>query len=167
MTQPFKLRTATASDLDALNRVIEAAVMTWQLPERIKRLSLPSYRYTEVDLAHLQIVVSVDVKGQILGVVSWEPADKRDCPPGKTGLLLYGLYVDPAAQGKGIGSTLLDAAITAARNANADGLLVKAQADAVDFFARRGLQALPIEDQTRHYSNRMWKTMPVEKAANN
>jgi hypothetical protein len=35
---------ATSAYLDALNAVIEAAVMTRNLPKRVKRLSLPSYR---------------------------------------------------------------------------------------------------------------------------
>ena len=55
----INLRPALKTDLDAINRVIEAAVMTWKLPERVKRLSLPSYRYTLADFAHLEMVVAV------------------------------------------------------------------------------------------------------------
>ena len=59
MTSPdFILRPACGSDLDAVNGVIEAAVMGWHLPERVKRLSLPSYRYTRTDIDHMQVVVA-------------------------------------------------------------------------------------------------------------
>lgn len=36
------LRPATADDLEAVNRVIENAVMTWDLPDRVKRLASPA-----------------------------------------------------------------------------------------------------------------------------
>jgi hypothetical protein len=49
----ISIRTARESDLGALNEVIEACVMGWNLPERVKRLSLGSYRYQPHDLAHL------------------------------------------------------------------------------------------------------------------
>ena len=62
------LRTARQADLEAINRVIEAAVMTWDLPERVKRLSLPSYRYTSVDFEHFEIVVAEDDRQSMLGI---------------------------------------------------------------------------------------------------
>jgi hypothetical protein len=44
------------------------------------------------------------------------------------------------------------AALTDAR-----GLLVKAQHEAVGFFVRRGLNTLPVEDDSRDYPYRLWK----------
>ena len=46
----LNLRPAAPDDLEEVNQVIEAAVMTWDLTERVKRLSLPSYRYNAHDL---------------------------------------------------------------------------------------------------------------------
>jgi GNAT superfamily N-acetyltransferase len=155
----INIRPATLDDLPAINRVIEAAVMTWDLPERVKRLSLPSYRYDAFDFDHLQIVVADDASGQLVGLASWEAADPRDCPADRNGLLLHGLYVDPAAQRAGVGSALLHAALAAVSERGCDGLLVKAQADAVGFFMARGLEPLPVEDHARHYANRFWKAM--------
>jgi len=158
MNPTTHIRPANLDDLPAINRVIEAAVMTWDLPERVKRLTLPSYRYNEHDFEHLQMVVAIDPAGSIVGVASWEAAEPRDCPADSTGLLLHGLYVDPAAQRSGIGSALLTAAGQAAHDAGVDGLLVKAQADAVGFFSRCGMQPLAVEDSARHYSHRFWKS---------
>ncbi len=53
-TVDVKVRAETKIVLDAINHVIEAAVMIWDLPERVKRLSLSSYYYTEQDLNHYQ-----------------------------------------------------------------------------------------------------------------
>lgn len=151
------LRPAQANDLDVLNAVIERAISTWNLPERVKRLSLPSYRYQEHDLSHLHIVVAEDKARAIAGVAAWEAANPRDAPAGKRGLLLHGLYVDPAKQKQGIGSRLLEAALQAARAGGFDGLLVKAQADAIGFFAARGMARMPVENPERDYPHRYWQ----------
>ena len=151
-----RVRPAGADDLAALNGVVERAVMTWRMAERVKRLSLPSYRYHARDLDHLHLVVAEDPLHAIVGVAAWEPATPRDLPDGRRGLLLHGLYVDPAHQRRGLGSVLLDAATVAARTAGYDGVLVKAQADASGFFAGRGLPPLPVRDPARDYPHRFW-----------
>lgn len=159
-TTEITIRAANKDDLPALNRVIEAAVMTWDLPERVKRLSLPSYRYDELDLDHHSTVVAETEGNTVVGVAAWEAATARDCPPGKSGLLLHGLYVEPSCKGRGIGSALLQQALDAATQAGVDGLLVKAQADALGFFERQGMGLLPAEDEERQYANRLWRNAP-------
>ena len=149
------LRVAGVDDLGAINRVVEAAFMTWNLPERVKRLSLPHYRYDEMDLRHLDLVLA-ELDAEVVGVAAWEAANPADCPSGSAGLLLHGLYVLPTRMGRGIGTRLLGAARAAAQRQGYAGVLVKAQADAVGFFKRAGLQALPIEDAARHYAARLW-----------
>jgi GNAT superfamily N-acetyltransferase len=151
------IRPAVEADLPAINRVIEAAVMTWRLPERVKRLSLPSYRYTELDLEHFGMVVAEDPDERILGVAAWEPADDSDTPQRLSGLLLHGLYVSPTCHHRGIGRMLLRQAEQAALREGRNGLLVKAQEDAIGFFAARGMQRLEVQDAARHYPNRYWK----------
>jgi GNAT superfamily N-acetyltransferase len=133
--------------------------MTWDLPERVKRLSVSSYRYTGLDLKHLDMVVAEDASQGIVGVAAWEPADARDSPAGERTLLLHGIYVDPAQQRRGIGAALLRAAEQAAAEQHYSGLLVKAQEDATAFFIAQGMERLPVEDAARHYANRFWKRL--------
>ena len=151
----FTLRHAGSADLPALNQVVQAAFMTWHLPERVKRLSLPSYLYDDMDLQHLQLMLA-ERAGRVVGVAAWEPAAPQDCPGSTPGLLLHGLYVHPEEGRRGVGRELLHAARAAAAAAGLGGVLVKAQADAVGFFERLGLQALPVEDTARHYARRFW-----------
>lgn len=130
--------------------------MTWKLPERVKRLALPSYRYGLHDLDHLQFRVAERAEDGIVGIAAWEVADPNDLPKGNTGLLLHGLYVKPARQHGGIGTRLLGEAMVAVHTQKLDGLLVKAQPDAEGFFLARGLERLPTADPQRHYAHRLW-----------
>ncbi len=161
MTLPadLSLRPATTADLGRLNAVIKAAVLSWSLPERVKRLSLPSYLYQPHDLEHLRLVVAESSAEGMVGVAAWEPASPGDAPTGTKAMLLHGIYVRPQLHRSGIGSMLLDAAAKAARQAGYDGLLVKANPDAQAFFVARGLDPLPVEDPTRDYPYRYWRPL--------
>jgi GNAT superfamily N-acetyltransferase len=156
ISSQLELRLAVGDDLGAANAVIERAVMTWKLPERVKRLAMPSYRYAGYDLKFLHIVVAEDSATGIVGVAAWEPAAVHDGPRGCRGLQLHGIYVDPDQQRRGVGACLLSAARTAAREEGYDGLLVKAQADATGFFERQGLCKLPLLHPDRDYPHRYW-----------
>ena len=59
-------------------------------------------------------------------------------------------------QRHGVGGRLLAAAAAAARDQGCDGLLVKAQADAVGFFEARGLDRLAVEGVEQDYPRRFW-----------
>lgn len=130
--------------------------MTWNLPERVKRLSLPSYRYSSADFNYLQMVVAEDETHTIIGVAGWEQADPKDTPAGHSALLLHGIYVEPSHHRQGVGRELFHAAVQAVRQHRYSGLLVKAQADADGFFVAQGMNRLSVEDPLRHYANRFW-----------
>ena len=150
------LRNAGLQDLAAVNLIVENAVMTWKLPERVKRLSLSSYRYTETDFDFLTFLVAQNTNEQLIGVAALEPANARECPNGKKALLLHGIYVLPACHRQGIGRRLITACIQFAAEQGYSGLLVKAQADAVDFFRALGWRKLEVEIEQRDYVNRYW-----------
>jgi N-acetylglutamate synthase-like GNAT family acetyltransferase len=152
-----KIRKANKGDLDATNRVVEAAVMTWQLPERVKRLAMPSYHYNETDLEHYEIVVAESGVG-VVGVAAWDTAPHQG-PGDAKAFLLHGIYVHPEQQHRGIGSHLLQSAEQAARTHKYDGVLVKAQKDAERFFQASGLEKLDPQDVVRDYENRYWKPL--------
>jgi predicted N-acetyltransferase YhbS len=163
ITSQINLRPAEKADLPAVNKVIERAVKTWKLPERVIRLAMPTYLYTGHDLQHLHIVLAEDSTVGVIGVAAWEAAAVRDCPEGRRGLLLHGLYVDPGQQQRGTGRRLLSAAAAAAREQGYDGLLVKAQADAEGFFSKQGLQLLAVTDASRDYPSRYWLAVTASK----
>lgn len=155
----YTLRQATEADLPLVNQVIEAAIMSWKLPERVKRLSLSSYRYDAADLMHLTLWLAESNEREVVGVAGWEPADPSDLPNNSAGLLLHGLYVLPALHGQGLGQRLLRLTERHAIEDDHNGVLVKAQPDAIGFFQHHGYQDLPVEDNIRHYSHRLWKNI--------
>ncbi len=147
-------------DLSLINPVVEQCVATWNLPDRVKRLVAPSYRYTEADVDHLTFATAL-VQGsrKLAGVAAWETADDADLVPKQSGLLLHGLYVAPHYQRCGIGSRLVECCAQAARQAGVQGILVKAQRDAEAFFERLGFSALPVVDERHDYAHRWWKSV--------
>ena len=152
----IRLRRGKTDDLDAVNAIIHAAIMTWDIPERVKRLSLPIYRYNAHDLEHLTLIIAESNAGEMVGIATWEDADAADVPGGQRGLLLHGIYVHPEQRQRGIGSRLLEAALQAGREKDFDGLLVKANPDAQGFFLGRGLMPLAMEHPGREYPYRYW-----------
>lgn len=166
MTSPTSLilRTAVAADLAALNAVVAAAVAAWDLPARVKRLSLPGYLYQPEDLGHLHLVVALDGQ-EIVGTAAWEPAPAGAVPGADPAMLLHGLYVTPGRQRCGIGSRLLGAALAAAEEKGFSALLVRAQRDAQPFFRARGFRPLPVADPERDYPYRLWRPVPAGKGA--
>ena len=95
---------AGQADLEAINRVIESAVMTWHLPDRVKRLSLPCCRYDSVDLDHFDIVLAKNGGKNIIGIAAREQADAKESPAGSRALSLHGIYAPPSHHQQGIGS---------------------------------------------------------------
>lgn len=158
-TQPLSIRAAMSGELDVINRVIESAVLTWDLPERVKRLSLPGLYYHETDLDFFDISVATDKKGDIVGVAVLENTPLRSGPDDKVALLLHGLYVTPTSRQLGIGRLLVNAIVGTLGESGVDGLLVKAQKDALGFFEAMGFRQLEIEDHARDYVLRYWKVI--------
>ena len=155
--QSLKIRSANKDDLNTINQVIEMAIKTWKLPERVKRLALPSYHYNEVDLAHYSIVLA-EIDGRIIGVVAWDTA-LHEGPASKKALLLHGIYVHPEYQRRGVGKQLFDAAEDAARANKTDGIMVKAQIDAEGFYQSQGLSKLETQLPDQDYAIRYWKPL--------
>lgn len=149
------IRLANSEDLDNINQIINTAVMDWNLPERVKRLSLPTYHYKDVDLQFLQIYVA-SIKNTPIAVLALDN-ELIQLNSHRNALLIHGLYVHPQQQGYGIGRQLITFAEQQAKLKNANALLVKAQRDAEDFFVRMGMQKLEVENESRDYQGRYWK----------
>jgi GNAT superfamily N-acetyltransferase len=150
-----EIRELSADALTAVNAVIEAAIETWDVAPRVKRLALPTYLYREDDWNHLHLLGAWR-DDRLVGFVSLEPADPDDVPVDKPALLVHGLYVLPDLHGEGIGGRLVDSAKAMARRLGYTGLLVKAERSAVGFFERQGLHLLPVENPVKDYPYRLW-----------
>jgi GNAT superfamily N-acetyltransferase len=151
------VRPARGEDLATLNSVITAAISSWQVSERVKRLSLPLYHYTMEDLADYQVDVALNSSGIICALTAWGPCDPSDLEELPGSALLHGIFVHPNAQGRGLGRQLFTRASAAMRAAGYHCVLVKASKDAVPFFLTLGLTQLP--SAGHRYPYRFWYSL--------
>lgn len=145
------------TELDEVNQLIESAIETWDLPARVKRLALPSFRYGEPDVELLGFVMAYTDDDRLVGVAAWEPCRRDDCPAGQAGLSLHGLYVRPGVHRQGIGTRLVDAVLAVTQDHGGKGLLVRAQRGAKGFFSRQGFLPLRDADASGRYPHRLWR----------
>ena len=150
-----RLRIAGRLDLPAINTVIDLAIASWGVAERVKRLALPIYRYRQEDLDHMWLLAAEALDGVLSGVAALEEADSPDCPGPARGVLLHGIFVKPEAMGAGVGGQLLTASAGVAGALSYDGLLIKSVRQSRGFFERCGLQALPAANPN-DYPYRYW-----------
>jgi len=151
------IKTAELTDLDDINCVIEAAVKGWDLPERVKRLSLSSYHYSEYDFNSMELMVAIDHHLKVVGVVALEQTDINTCLTDFPPLTIHGFYVHPDYQSRGIGKALFNTIEKVAKQLQYKGLIVKAHTSATEFFISQGMKSLEIENSQTDYPNQLIK----------
>lgn len=125
---PVAIRPAQRSDLDAINHVVEGAVMAWARAARIKPNTLPDLRYRPVDLDIAMLLVVVGSHQHVLGVVACASGINSTSDgdsPAQTVLRLDGPYIDPSHDQSDIGNQLLDEAKVLARRQGRQGLVIE------------------------------------------
>jgi GNAT superfamily N-acetyltransferase len=153
------IRLAGAEDLPAVNAVVEAAVMAWPLPLRLRRLSLPVLTYDAADAADYEILLREDGGRHPVGVAAWraQPADAGCAPELPPHALLHGLYVHPVEQRRGVGRALQRTVARRAEERGLAGILVKAERVSTNYFAGCGYRPLAVpQDQPGAYPYRFW-----------
>lgn len=155
----IRLRDAYPSDLCSINRLIASAIGTWRLTDRVKRISLPLYRYHEIDLQEMQIVVAHSGGDEIRGIAALEQADAGKMFDGLPTAVLHGIYVAPNLHRNGVGSRLLEKIETLVRSGGIAVLLVKARPEALSFFNARGFGKLTTGDDREDYPHQFHKIL--------
>lgn len=152
---------ASRSDLDrlnAVNRVIEEAVETWGVADRVRRLALPTLLYDEVDLRHMRFLLLDDSEGEAVAFATWEDFGETGEAHSTRHLRLHGLYVLPHWQRRGLGSSLLEFVCLRAGMQGIDGILVRAWREAEAFFRRHGFETCVEPQSPESYSWLLWRS---------
>jgi len=130
----MQVRQANAPDRDAILRVHEAAIRritsTQYLPDQIEAwVAFPAPEGHEAELRSGHVFVAED-DGQVVGY------GRFDADTGE----VEATYVVPEAQGRGIGTALLEESEARARRAGFDSIFVSASLNAVAFYRRAGFE---------------------------
>jgi ribosomal protein S18 acetylase RimI-like enzyme len=156
---PVAIRPAHRSDLDAINAVVEAAVMSWALAEQVRPSAIPDCSYQAIDLDLSMLLLAVGSQRHILGVVACGSADPVDTTPDHhNALRLDGPYIHPAHDQQGIGSQLLDEARALARRQGRDGLLIQPRVPASGLLKTMDMNTPPAADGQPH-SPHYWQSL--------
>lgn len=153
----IKIAPAQLQDLADINQIIESAVMQWDLPERVKRLSLPSMTYTETDFAYYQMIKAV-CQNSICGVLAMD----HDTYRSEHASLIHGIFVGPDKQKQGVGSRLIQEAERLSQLAGSKHITVRAQKDAQGFFLSNGMNKLDIQNVQSDYATRYTKALRTQ-----
>ncbi len=153
-----RISQATPTDLRQLNDVIQRAVSTWQLPERVRRLTAPFFTVDEQDLRDRQWLVSKNQDGTVVGVAHWTKALGYDLPEGCQGAaVIHGLYVDSTQQRRTVGTSLLRHIDQLALQADLPALVVRAQRSAESYFVSQQFRPLRDEPDGPTYPRGLWR----------
>ena len=149
-----QLRIAGQADLAAINRIVAQAMAGWDISDRVRRLSLPLYRYAEEDIEFLDLLVFE--REAIEGVAALEPREGGSA-------LLHGIYVLPQQHRSGIGSRLLRSAESLALRRGFRDLRVRARPESVGFFAANSYRSLPGDENSAGYPWLMHKALADDR----
>ena len=149
------MRSAGSPDLAVINNVVNHAIETWNLPERVRRLAKPSLTYTESDLDFMLAALGENEEGNAIAAALWEPEEGRLSR--HSSILLHGLYVMPEYQRNGVGACMVEHVSKIARKAGFHGMTVKSWRDSEDFFLKLGFSDSAISGQERLYPRQLWK----------
>lgn len=154
-SQSFSVREAAVCDLPLVNWVITSAVNSWNLSDRLKRLSLSLLHYDAVDLQDYEILVYFRDEYP-LAVGAWEFGPSYAGPDGMPSALFHGLYVRADFQGLGIGQQMQGTVADRARAQGFGGLFVKSQRVSTGYFVQQGFSRT---QGTGVYPYQFWKSI--------
>lgn len=153
---------STSAQLEQVNTVIQSAVGTWPLAERLKRLALGSLQYDALDLDEFAMLLGLDNGCPVAVAVA--AVDHIDLGSGRAPcVLLHGLYVHSGYQARGIGRLMHQTVAARARKRGCMGILVKAQRVSRKYFVKQGFHE--IVDPGIDYPYLYWK--PITHVASN
>jgi GNAT superfamily N-acetyltransferase len=137
---------AGSADLGQIAAVIASAIDAWPASARLKRAVLPVLTYDEQDLADHEILLVRELD-RTIAVGAWQPESRMTDPDDRISTLLHGLYVARETQTQGLGRWLQGAIASRAQEAGFNGLHVKAERFARDYFVRCGYRQLQSQEQ--------------------
>lgn len=158
-TEMISANEADAGELHAVNRVVSDSIVSWGLPERVRRLALPSLSYNETDLQHMTIILLTNSEQKGIAIAAWEEASRSEIPENCRGALIHGLYVVPEYQQRGLGTRLIELVAKRMAGLNNDGMAVRAWRDSLAFFRSRGFEPMHSETAPDTFPRRLWRAV--------
>ena len=151
---------ATQNTMREINDLIVRAVMAWPLAARVKRRASTVLQYDSVDFDSFEIYCGYR-DAALVGTLAIDD-ELTALDAAKAGMLVHGVYVDPAVRGQGIGRVLLQFAEQQALAGSFDGVVIKAQRVSRQFFERCAYTHFP-PTAANDYPYLYWKALAPDR----
>jgi GNAT superfamily N-acetyltransferase len=148
----------TPATLPAINDVLASSIAAWNLSDRLYRLSINAYRYSESDWIDHQFYGLRDQNNTLLAILVLND-DASELPGDQSCLQIHGLYVHSDHRHQGLGQRLIEEALDLAKRRHLDALFVKAHESAVSFFKKQRFEHIPVTDEVRDYPHRLVRSI--------
>jgi len=142
---PIKIRPETPADIQAIHQVTEAAFLNAEHTDHTEQFIVKALR----DAGVLTVSLVAEEDGQIIGHVAVSPVNISDGAEAWYGL--GPISVAPDQQGKGIGSALMNEAINALKELNANGCVLLGEPAYYGRFGFKAIEGLILPDVPAEY----------------
>ena len=142
---PIKIRPETPADIQAIHQVTEAAFLNAEHTDHTEQFIVKALR----DAGVLTVSLVAEEDGQIIGHVAVSPVNISDGAEAWYGL--GPISVAPDQQGKGIGSALMNEAINALKELNANGCVLLGEPAYYGRFGFEDIEGLILPDVPAEY----------------
>ncbi len=158
LAQGLEVNDIDRDRLDVVNDIVEEAVSSWGIADRVRRLILPSLLYNEVDLQHMRFLLLDDEGGKAVAVAIWEEIGGTDTSSRTRKVQLHGLYVRPRWQRQGLGAGILEFVGLWVGMHGLDGITVRPWRESEAFFRRHGFESASDRASPEDSSPGLWRS---------
>ena len=148
--QRFNIIKGNTGTLESANSVIRSAVASWDLPERLKRLSAPVLQYSEIDLKDYEYALCI-YRRRVIATAFWRIIHWQDR------IDLHGLFTAKPWQGIGAGGQLQKYIVENSGHPSLNHIYVKAHRCATSYFESTGYKKINPDEHASLYPHQYKK----------
>ncbi|MEC8126158.1 MAG: GNAT family N-acetyltransferase [Pseudomonadota bacterium] len=148
----------TRERLQAINTVLTSSITTWNLVDRLRRLSSDTYHYRESNLIDDQ-VYGLRAQNKTPPAILALNDNALELPRDLSSLQIHCLCVHADYQRQGLRQHLIENALKLAQMRHLNAVLVKSHESTVSYFEKQGFRLTPVIDEVCDFPYRLVRSV--------